>query len=393
MYSLAQKNTMFEQSEKLDISEILSCIYFAICFWEQYLNLTVGSVTKYFLIVIILIMAIKRDKFYFKNYHFCMLLWFFIRVFSILWVDETSRQMVKANIISMIGMVLYFVVITATKHSANFVKMLMFSCYASSFGICLASVFFSKPYHLEKANRLVLTIFGAQNDPNNDAALKLFCFVFALYFVFVAKKHRWIHIIAMLISAYTIFLTASRGAMLAVIVALFVMFLSLQKKYSFTKKIFVLVGFCLVAGITYFVAREYLPTQVFERLFIEEYGTGSNRTVLWDRYMPLFYRSPLWGSGWGCYWLYQGSRAGCHNIYVEVLVETGILGFLGLFYPILKSIYYSFKRKKQEMAIAVLMISELVISFFLGSINKRFFWLPIIMCVISGLNVDSEEDK
>ena len=201
-----------------------------------------------------------------------------------------------------------------------------------------------------------------------------------------------LHITAVLISAYTIFLTGSRGGMVAMVSAALIIFFNVQKQIPISKKIALLVAFIFLVVTVLLLSKSILPESIYERLFsfsLEE--GGNNRTKIWARNLPLFYRSPLWGSGWASYWGYEGGAAGCHNVYIEVLVESGIIGFFCLFYPMFKGVAVSMK--KGYVAVSSLMACELIVSFFLGAINKRFFWLPFIMCILSIESSNNEVKK
>jgi O-antigen ligase len=82
--------------------------------------------------------------------------------------------------------------------------------------------------------------------------------------------------------------------------------------------------------------------------FLKEF---ENRFALWDVAIRQIVKNPLWATGINSYHLYMPADAPSnirsaihsHNIYVNFLLETGLLGFISFLWIIIKSIIISVK--------------------------------------------------
>ena len=150
--------------------------------------------------------------------------------------------------------------------------------------------------------------FGLQGSDRTLRRLGKWCFVFA---------------------SVALLLTQSRGGLLAYAAMLLVSacFFAPDRKTRMRRIVAVLV-LCLLAGV---VAGIF-----FERLTeIDDYTTVS-RLAIWGGAFTAFVRSPLLGIGFGnlrmllggLLSLPEGWVGDAHNLYLELLAETGLVGFL-----------------------------------------------------------------
>ena len=97
---------------------------------------------------------------------------------------------------------------------------------------------------------------------------------------------------------------------------------------------------------------DYVPdiARVFERFQTAGSDNASLlRILMWDRACSIFNQTPILGIGWygfryksGLSTL-TGATAGCHNIYLELLCETGLLGFCVFIMAMASSIVITWK--------------------------------------------------
>lgn len=133
------------------------------------------------------------------------------------------------------------------------------------------------------------------------------------------------------ISFLSIFLTASRGGILSTIPTLFFIGLSFKKCEYITKFFLVLLLIISVISIISIV-----PEWIFDRYFGigSEISTGtiSLRTMIWDSGLSIFQEEPFRGIGIGSFKRSVGRLFGFlvapHSAYIQILVETGIIGFI-----------------------------------------------------------------
>lgn len=373
-------------NNKITVSPFLQTLfstYLIFCFFEQYINMIVGSIGKYFIFIVIILFVISYKKIRIEWFHISMLMWLAIKIASILWVSY--NQIVQQHFLSQIGMVALFISMSIVSFENRFIDIVINSLLYSSFLQGILSLFFSKPFQ-GVASRRVLTILGAQMDPNNQAAFLLMGVSISLYYLLNTKNRtsRFVLLIViLLVNIYAMFLTGSRGGIASLVLVFLILMLLSEKNDKLVSKqtiincIIVLI-FILVA---YFLAKSYLNKDIFDRLFdFSTYEGGSNRVDIWGNAIQIFMNNPLFGGGWGSYWGYNGYYIVIHNTFLSILIDGGIIGSILFFLPVL-FILISSMTQKYILPVLVL-VSGLAPSFFIDAINKRFFWNAIIVSMI-----------
>jgi len=167
---------------------------------------------------------------------------------------------------------------------------------------------------------------------------------------------------------YCVLFALSRGAYGALLIG--IIFLGLVRNRLL---LFGVVGFLLVW-------QSLVPPAVRQRVFMtDENGeidhSAASRLSLWDEAMGVFKADPVFGTGFNTY-AYEshvGGYGDTHNLFVKVLVETGLTGlvlFLAIFSKLFK-IGFRLHRtatdsflKSIGLGFSALMISALVANFF-----------------------------
>jgi O-antigen ligase len=122
--------------------------------------------------------------------------------------------------------------------------------------------------------------------------------------------------------------TFSRGAYLAVLFSIFVLGLLKDRKLL------------LVLGIFLLIWQSVVPTPVRERVSMTENSNGQleasaqSRVDLWENAEKAILQSPIVGTGFATFQMgeHVDSLKDTHNWYVKVLVETGIIGLIMVFF-------------------------------------------------------------
>jgi putative inorganic carbon (HCO3(-)) transporter len=141
-------------------------------------------------------------------------------------------------------------------------------------------------------------------------------------------------------------LTLSRGAYLACLAITFLAIWVFAKAWK--TRLSLLAGILSATLIAANLVAEIGPT----RLKLEDSGSVMIRFILWGVAWKLFLSSPVFGIGFGTFQLIYSrylpqipdlpTTLGVHNIYLELLAETGFLGlaaFLFLMYVTLRAAY------------------------------------------------------
>ncbi len=190
---------------------------------------------------------------------------------------------------------------------------------------------------------------AASNDPN------IFVFYFTLYFFFtITNLSEKLNKVGFILVSLAIILTFSRGAYLAIIFGLIVLFLTSSGIKTKIKAIATTMGF----GLLLYSLGSRMPlnpidyiTSRFSNFFTDG---GSGRLEIWSNAFDTFRSNPVLGIGINSireYNLENYSRGVyVHNSLIEVLVETGIIGFslyMVFWILLLKAAYSLFKKQKK----------------------------------------------
>ncbi len=169
---------------------------------------------------------------------------------------------------------------------------------------------------------------GIFADPNDFAMILVLGIVFCLHFLGEQRGliRRGPLMAVMLLLGYALFLTRSRGGMLALLGALGTL---AYARWGW-KKAALGVAATMPMVLIVFRMREDAMTS----------GTGQSRVQLWSEGLGLFKQSPLWGIGYGQYAEEVGHVA--HNSFLHCFTELGLLGgacFFGAFFSAVVLLY------------------------------------------------------
>jgi O-antigen ligase len=180
----------------------------------------------------------------------------------------------------------------------------------------------------------------------NDAGLRLALSVPLAFYLAATEKRTllaWLYRLQIMVAACGLFFTASRGALLALCVALLMIPLSFRmwtRRQRMTMG--VAIAFAAIAAVT------LVPSTAWQRMATAgteiQSGTMNDRTVIWRTGLEVFADHPFIGVGAG------GFGAGlqrkmsfswaAHNTFLSVLVEQGVIGF-AIFLFLLVTLAYS----------------------------------------------------
>ncbi len=131
------------------------------------------------------------------------------------------------------------------------------------------------------------------------------------------------------LSLFTIMLTSSRGGLIAVIPAFFYILGSITRLSLFRR----LLITAILVGVLY-ALYPLVPQSSLDRLATTETeiseGTLSNRTIIWEEGIKVFFKHPIIGVGSNAFYdtvKFQNRNITAHNTYLEVAVEVGLIGF------------------------------------------------------------------
>ncbi len=246
-------------------------------------------------------------------------------------------------------------------------------------------------------------ITGSLGNPNLFAIMVGLCIPSSLGLLFLSKT-MWKRILLLAGTAFmgiAIFLSASRGGMIALIGGLAVFII--MAGYQYIKKNYLLIGILLalvVAG-TLLIQKSKLSPNIESLSTRIQVGTSTiqERIYYWDIALKMIKDRPLLGGGLASYGTlygqYKPPKAGesryAHNTFLQVWTEGGFLVFLAfmfflgtiLIYPIL----HGRKIKRPDIRIQWASFYSGMLVFLLDSfVGYAFYWpdLWYAACVLLG---------
>ncbi|GEM_PF-904063 len=236
-------------------------------------------------------------------------------------------------------------------------------------------------------------IFGTIGNPAMFAGYLLFVFYLSLFLISLSaarSRNYWFYFGLAVLSAVAIFMTAVRGAVLALILSLLIYltwqgWIHIQKKakinQSMKVKIIVIV-FTVVFGLLYFGFGSRFTNRIFS--FNLQQVTVQQRILVWKEAWRGFKERPLLGWGPENFTLvhekyfepriYNGPAGSIfdrpHNVVLEVLVTQGLIGLAAYLFLWLSISIFLFK-KYRNYSSAVVIFSCLFIAY---GIQSLFFF-------------------
>ena len=248
-----------------------------------------------------------------------------------------------------------------------------------------------------EAERETLTILGQASDPNYFVGYFILPLTIALKRIF-ESKWRIFYIILSLTAMYAIFLSGSRGGMLAIIVTVFAFALIYPK--GIHKKLMVmaiLLGSILVLWI---VLTPVLPENIIERMSIEAVieSRGTYRGDIWESMIDEITHSNqdvLFGRGIDA--KHAMMIAGkinyveAHNYFIQLLYNQGVVGLL-LFLLLMGTAIGRCITKRKFVAVALIGMMALILSLSVNP-SMKTLWNIIPYAAFSFAGSETKDNK
>jgi O-antigen ligase len=212
--------------------------------------------------------------------------------------------------------------------------------------------------------------------------------VVAFYLLYVKKINKltkYLSLVTIALAVIPFFLGASRGSIFAIFIPFFIMAISNLSFKSILKYILLLT----IIIILLFYLDEYLGSGLLNRFMgtseaIERGGSSASRLDIWSKSLSQFLEFPFFGDRLNT----VGVDYYPHNIYIEVLQTTGVIGgipFFVLVYKTIKASFNIFKNHREYAWIPVIFIQSVMRHMFSGALyNASWFWVS--MTIVLSLN-------
>lgn len=202
----------------------------------------------------------------------------------------------------------------------------------------------------------------------------------SLYFLLLSERKSMFMIYAgtFVLLLYILFLTNTRSTILASIISIVFMMVKLKKYKSLSLGVMLsMVLLTVIPSLAAVGVGDFdRVTSGFFRLLSGGFGESeTDRVLAWSAALDIFTHNAFLGVGSGNFGQYYIVYP--HNIYLELLSENGILGFLGLLAYTLYGMYLSFGARSQGVIVGALFLFSLVVSqvsLTLWMHKSMFFW-------------------
>ncbi len=230
-----------------------------------------------------------------------------------------------------------------------------------------------------------IVLFNTKLDPNFIGIPFVSASVLILDNILEGKK-RLINLVCYVILTIAIVYTASRGNMLSLLISnILVLSVYLQKnKVSIvTKIIWVMLIVVAVVYLSKYLASNY--TLQWERMTVFGEENDNGRIELWNRAFNAWRQSPVLGKGLGAMTRIYGKAS--HNTYIQLLSETGVIGFMLFSMFSMRLLAKTFRVNKTYFCILTGCLLQIM---FLDAIDNRCLW--VILCWLSSMPEQREWD-
>ena len=376
---------------KFDIVlSILLFLYCALLPFEEALATSFGSVLRWLGILIIGYCILIYHSYKVNVGTFRLLvpfgIWMIFSVISIIW----SMDIDWWRYFTMIYLMQFaFVLFTVAYYKKINLRFMQSGLIVGAVIASAVLIFMPQSSQITQEGRRTVVILGQQLDPNIVATIIMIGIFSCLDRVFLKKKRSNIYKVLIIFLCTGMLFTGSRGALISFTAGFGILLFLEMKKRESRKPV---LGIVVIAVITVIIALRIIPEHLLTSRFsqtsilgIDELERGShNRYTIWLHALGLFMKSPIIGYGSGNFFsaiatVYK--ECASHNMYILLLVEEGLVGLLifgcGLF-GIFKQLY------KKALFVTFAMFSSIcVMALTLDSITTKYFWIAMIIVVIS----------
>lgn len=240
---------------------------------------------------------------------------------------------------------------------------------------------------------------GITSQPGLNA-MYLLCFLFVCLTAYMTvKKHRKIYLVGCVISFLLIVTTGKRSALLLSIAAVLCALVILRDKKISANKLLKTCG--MVVLIVAVVIFAFSRTTIFDtirnkmELLLLADNLSNGRIDLWNIAWKSFLEHPVLGIGLKS--IHAQTGVDVHNTYIQILTETGIVGFLLFVLALVRLIVSATKKtlwlwknadksKCKPAVYGIVMIISLLLYGFVGNTFIDYMPLSTFVCACAMVN-------
>lgn len=233
--------------------------------------------------------------------------------------------------------------------------------------------------------RLIVVVNGAFQDPNYLCGFLIFTIIY--YFEEFMQKRKKSAFVIMCVFIVFVLLTGSRGGLVATLgsILFYAVIWIKHKRFNFSS-IIKLLSLIFLLSIFFNIALDILPASVAQRYDTSFTLTdeGAGRWHIWESILYNYKASTEfnklfgWGAGTIRYFTYSGDVG--HNIWIESLMEIGIIGVVILL--IFYLTYFKKACKMHEYIAAASFVGYMIMTMSLSLCSYKPIWNVILLIML-----------
>lgn len=381
----------FENGNDIILSFLIALYFLLLPFEEAFATPigTINSIIGLFLIFYILI-KYRNGSFPVNIFSISIIIWLGYLAISSFWSYYINWWFYFFKIyLGQVCFLLILSIVPFEKYNFSFIEKI-----AMLTGVVVTAilVLFPDKSSLEVQNRRTIIINGTELDPNILSAIMGIGALFSIKGIFDSKLLKAIfRTLILFVIVVGVFLTGSRGGLLALAFSIFVyLLLELKNKRNRYK-----VAICfLIIIIAIIVAIFCLPKELLERFKLENlFGlTETNpfyhtRFNIWKYAIQSWSLKPLFGYGCGNFFRaieITYKQCASHNMFILQLTEGGLFGLIIFLIPVV-SILYKIIKNKNYINIPIF-VFIIFMGLTLDNLQNKYFWFGLFYIYLFTLN-------
>lgn len=250
-------------------------------------------------------------------------------------------------------------------------------------------------------NKIQFTnLLGIQIDKNQSGSILAIQGLFALVCAFKSTRKylKYLYSIAYLVILSGTFFSASRAAVLGIILGTLLIILESviqePKKRKWMLKAVTILVFVIAVGVVFvpkliqFLSKQEDTKWFWDRYFVRSYVDRSNtsRISIWINALKQWLQRPIFGHGIGLISLSGNMSAVAHNTYLDALVDQGIIGGIALALVWLQSVKKIIRKKDYIFigpALALFWVTMII-----SASRSTLLWYNLILFRLIGSAMD-----
>mgnify|MGYP005725384183 CR=1 FL=1 len=204
---------------------------------------------------------------------------------------------------------------------------------------------------------------------------------------------KWLNVINFLFipgSVIAIILTATRGAVVAILPSLIFIFITFRQLKPI-QSVFLLAILCGAAFLLFPLMPEYSIDRISNIGNDLVEGNLSRRDIIWGEGLALFAEHPITGIGGSAFRAAAESQIIAHNFVISILGEIGIIGFSLFAIILIIAFYMAFKQPALKAKFWITILTVWIIGASISNFEQRkqtWFFLGMVVISASAVSAD-----